>query len=156
MTEARVRFRRTPLHRSVSEAQDGLFDSNVYVLRPFEPFEHEQVWVSHGEMRAPVDIGLAKLIPALWREGIHTHMSCQGTPASVHGVAGLTPAQPAWIMFFGSKDMTRFRGRTAKIQGSEWVFSEFLAWGGVPCFRVEFPSADLPAVKAVFLDSDST
>jgi hypothetical protein len=41
----------------------------VYVLRPFEPFEHEQVWVTHGEMQASVDVAFAKLIPALWREG---------------------------------------------------------------------------------------
>jgi hypothetical protein len=150
VAEAQIRFRRAPSYRSVSEAQERLFDSDVYVLWPFEPFEHEQVWVSHGEMRASVDVGLAKVIPALWREGILTEMSCQGTPAPVRGIAGFSPARPAWIMFPRSEDLTRFCGRTAKIQGSEWAFSQFLGWGGAPRFHVEFPSADLPAVEAVF------
>jgi hypothetical protein len=119
----------------MSEAQEGLFDSDVYVLRPFEPFEHEQVWVSHGEMQASVDMGLGKLIPALWREGILTVFSCQGTPSPVSSVVGFTPAKPAWIDFPRSENLTRFRRRTAEIQRPEWVFSEFVTGDGAHLFR---------------------
>jgi len=41
--------------------------------------EHPQVPISHGDMHAHVDEGLARLIHACWRLGIVTTGSCQGT-----------------------------------------------------------------------------
>jgi hypothetical protein len=39
---------------------------------------HPQISITHGDRPAPVDLEIATLILALWRQDISTHASCQG------------------------------------------------------------------------------
>ena len=40
--------------------------------------DHDQVKISHGDMFAQVDIGMADVILAMWKLGLRTQYSCQG------------------------------------------------------------------------------
>lgn len=68
---------------------------------------HAQRLVTFGERSAEVDAGLAPLISALWRLGIDTTFSCEGTTAQGPDLA---PREEPWgyISFRTAEDLRQF------------------------------------------------
>lgn len=56
---------------------------------------HRTVSIAYGDWKADIDIAIAPLILEMWRAGIETYLSCQGSP-------------PGWIwIMFGDVDALR-------------------------------------------------
>jgi hypothetical protein len=47
-------------------------------------FNHKGVWVEYGDMAAEIDELLAPMIEIIWKLGIKTDESCQGTPTEIY------------------------------------------------------------------------
>lgn len=65
---------------------------------------HKGVWVEHGDMAAEIDELLAPLIKTMWKLGIKTIESCQGTPTEKN------PNDNGWcrIYFMGVEEARKF------------------------------------------------
>jgi threonine dehydrogenase-like Zn-dependent dehydrogenase len=61
------------------------------------PPPHREVLVTHGAREAWVDEGIADLVLEMWRAGVDTVESCQGSPEGY-----------AWIAFPSSADLAMF------------------------------------------------
>lgn len=123
---------------------------------------HRQVTITHGEMIAKVDVGIAELISSCWRANVWTLFSCQE----------ITPGR-AWIMFtrvgelerflaivahFGSPDLLlrMWKDTSTRREGKDWEYEMdlfpaiMLPPDSAPVLRcgIEFPVTDIPLVQS--------
>lgn len=108
---------------------------------------HPQVTVPYGDRTVDVDEGIAPLLLALWRAGIHTVYSCQGD-------GGTEPENLAYIAFPEPSDTARFAERVAPGRpGWRWTVDH----ESVGIYdAVHFPSSEIGWLVALFLSGDVT
>jgi len=67
-------------------------------------YNHKGVWVEYGDMAAEIDELLAPMIEIMWKLGIKTEESCQGTPTEKY------PNSSGWsrVYFYGIEEPRKF------------------------------------------------
>ena len=103
--------------------------------------DHPQVAIPCGELTIDVDEGIAPLVQALWRAGIHTVYSCQGE-------GGVKPENLAYVAFADRSDRRRFAERIPPGRPG-WLWSVDHESPAV-YDAVHFPSSEIGWLVALF------